>query len=242
MSSDAASILETIKELQKNEQDLYDTLNDAANTNTLTEDQRESIFGTINELAATRVNLYNVLSQAYSDEVSTNEAMRGVLSEQLEMVEVMETNLNTVRQKLGRAEDTRNNELKMVEITTYQSKLYNARMRLMRIIAVVLIVLLALGAIKRYVRPLRGLAKGLITLVILGASILVIGRVADMSRRSSMNYDEYDFSWVPRANSSPGGEHQLGVYGNLGLPFVCAQSKCCGPGTSWGSEGCVPLQ
>ena len=58
------------------------------------------------------------------------------------MLQVLEDEMNKSKTNLTALETNRDNQLKMVEINTYQSKSYDAQRRLMRFIAIIGVILL----------------------------------------------------------------------------------------------------
>lgn len=126
--------------------------------------------------------------------------------------------------------DDKLNHLKMIEITTYYSKQYDAQKKLMRSIA---ILGLCLGLSMYFkIMPL--------TIIIMIVGVIWIGyRVLNMAFRNNENYDEFNFFSPPNKSSSDAATYPIGVSGPS-IGKVCIGSVCCNEGTVWDNQlGCV---
>ena len=96
--------------------------------------------------------------------------------------------------------DEKLNHLKMIEITTYYSKQYDAQKRLMQLIAAFGIVLF----ISMYFQ------LKMITNLVVFVGIIWIGyRLINMGMRDNENYDEFNFFIPPE--SGTGANHRLPI-------------------------------
>lgn len=222
-----------ISELQKTEEKLYSSLTQNAERvalgkqDTFTQNDIKMITNQINSLSSARVNLYNTLSDLYKSQVTSENTMKKSLDQQTETLQLLEKELNKSKKKMSALKDDKLNHLKMIEITTYYSKQYDAQKRLMQIIAGLGICLF----ISMYFQ-LR-----LLTTVIIIVGIIWIGyRLLNMAMRDSENYDEFSFFYP---NSKSGNSHPIGLSGP-GIGKVCVGSICCHEGTQWDDQlGCV---
>ena len=127
-------------------------------------------------------------------------------------------------------QDQKLNQLKMIEITTYYSKQYDAQKRLMQIIAIVGVCLLLCTFIG---------FKPLTYTIAVAGGILIALRVFNMSMRTNYDYDEIKWFSPPTTDSSSGST-AIGITGPS-IGTLCAGSSCCSAGTIWDSaSGCVP--
>jgi hypothetical protein len=233
---DLQDTIHKIDQLQKTEQQLYDALSQNAERVSLgkkdvfTSEDIQNISNQINSLSAARVNLYNTLSELYKSQVHLGEEVKVSLDQQTETLQILEKQLNKSKKELSSLQDQKLNQLKMIEITTYYSKQYDAQKRLMQIIAIVGVCLLICTFIG--FSPLTyiiGIAGG----------ILIALRIFNMSMRTNYDYDE--INWIlPPNTSSSSDSTAIGITGPS-IGTLCAGSSCCSAGTIWDSTaGCVP--
>ena len=140
---DLQDTINKIDQLQKTEQQLYDALSQNAERVSLgkkdvfTSDDIQNITNQINSLSAARVNLYNTLAELYKSQVHLGKEVKISLDQQTETLQLLEKQLNKSKKEMASLQDQKLNQLKMIEITTYYSKQYDAQKRLMQIIAIV---------------------------------------------------------------------------------------------------------
>jgi hypothetical protein len=138
---DLQDTITKINELQNTEKQLYATLTQNAQqvalgkTNVFTEGDIKQITDQINSLSAARVNLYNTLSDLYKSQITSESTMKKSIDQQTETLQLLEEELNKSKKKMTALKDEKLNHLKMIEITTYYSKQYDAQKRLMQIVA-----------------------------------------------------------------------------------------------------------
>lgn len=222
-----------INELQETEKQLYATLTKNAEqvalgrADVFTEEEIQQITDQINSLSAARVNLYNTLSDLYKAEITSESTMKASIDQQTETLQLLETELNRSKKKLTALKDEKLNHLKMIEITTYYSKQYDAQKRIMQLIAGFGICLF----ISMYFE-----LNTLTTLIVLVGIVWIGYRLLNMLMRHNDNYDEFDFYYPP---STDGSKHPIGFSGK-GIGKVCIGSVCCNKGTIWDEQlGCV---
>lgn len=232
---DLQDTLTKIDQLQKTEQQLYDALSENAERVSLgkkdvySSEDIQNITNQINSLSEARVNLYNTLSTLYKSQVVFSKEVKESLDQQTETLQLLEKNLNKSKKELASLQNEKLNQLKMIEITTYYSKQYNAQKRLMQIIAIVGVCLLICSYIGY---------SPLTYLIAIVGGILITIRIFNMSMRSNYDYDEISWLLPPNMNSSD--SNSIGITGPT-IGTLCAGSSCCSEGTIWDSNaGCVP--
>ena len=231
---DLQDTITKINELQQTEKQLYASLTKNAErvalgkSNVFTEEDVAQITQQINSLSAARVNLYNALSDLYKAQITSESTMKASVDQQTETLQLLEKELNRSKQKMTAIKDEKLNHLKMIEITTYYSKQYDAQKRLMQLIAAFGIVLF----ISMYFQ------LKMITNLVVFVGIIWIGyRLINMGMRDNENYDEFNFFIPPE--SGTGANAPIGLYGP-GIGKVCIGSVCCNQGTVWDDKlGCV---
>ena len=181
----------TIEQLQKTEKELYNTLiQNADNTlsgdgQILTDSEKNDVIDQINNLSTARVNLFQSLEQNYKSNAWSVSESRDILVEQTDYVKsIRRAELNKSKTNLSALETNRDNEMKMVEINTYQSKSYDAQRRLMRSIAIIGILLLLILLLGKISKKMSSVTNPLILVVVVIGSAFTIRRVYDMSKRS----------------------------------------------------------
>ena len=230
---DLQDTITKINELQKTEKQLYATLTKNAEqvalgrTNVFTEEDIQQITNQINSLSAARVNLYNTLSDLYKAQITSESTMKASIDQQTKTLQLLETELNRSKKKMTALKDEKLNHLKMIEITTYYSKQYDAQKRIMQLIAGFGICLF----ISMYFE-----LDALTTLIVLVGIVWIGYRLLNMLMRDNENYDEFNFFYPP---STDGSNHPIGFSGKA-IGKICIGSICCNKGTIWDEQlGCV---
>ena len=237
MDIDLETIVKKIDSLRETEKSLYDSL--AKNSEKIALGQ-QAIYSTeevkiitnqINSLSEARVTLYNTLSDLNKAINRNDIIIQESLEQQTETLELLEEELNKSKQQMNENQENKLNHLKMIEITTYYSKHYDAQKKLMQIMAGIGIALL----ISVYLK------LSLVTFIIIIIGIIWIGyRVILMYMRTNTNYDEFNFmdpEQHPSALSSS-------FTSSLSAPSLCIESACCTEGTTWNStiNGCIAAE
>ena len=242
-----AETVEMITQLQNTEKDMYQTLIRSADNSVsgegqiLTDTEQADIVQQINNLSTARINLYNSIDQNYKNNAWAVSESRDTLVDQTAMLQVLEDELNKSKTNLSALETNRDNQLKMVDINTYQSKSYDAQRRLMRSVAIIGILLLVIVLLGKISQKMSKVTNPLIIVVVVVGSVFTIRRVYDMAKRTPTNYDEYQWWWVPKTDTqfADSSGSFIDISG-IDMPYVCAQESCCSEGTVWAdASGCV---
>jgi hypothetical protein len=241
--------LDKISQLQGTEEQLYKALTQNAENvalgkpNTFSDTEIQDITTQINSLSAARVNLYNTLSETYKSEALNETNAQEALQQQTQTLQLLEQELNKSKKKMAAMHDEKANQLKMIEITTYYSKQYDAHRRLMRMIAIVgVCILIAIGLETMY-EPLGVVTKPLVILICIVGGFFIIRRIIYMLLRRTDNYDEFVWPMAPTNDTqllTANDAKSLIDISGVEIPFVCAASSCCNVGTVWtDSSGCI---
>ena len=243
MDTTNTKTLETIKELQQLEKQLYTDLEKVATDTTpggLLKQQQ--IIKQINNLSETRIKLFGTLTDLYKSTQNSVASSRKQLVDKVVVANMMEEQLNTVKNNMNTIKEAKDNKLRMVEINTYYGKRYQAHTELMKLIIIICVPLLILGLLnKRELIPQK-IFSGLTAVILAVGGFIVIRKMWDLSLRSNMNYDEYDWKRSPTSTSHSISEYNkqhLGldgivddISGSLSMP----DWSVCGPGTKFDSE------
>ena len=196
--------LSDIKNLQKVEQELYDSLEQQGQT--MTPEQKTSTINKINEISQMRVNLYSNLQDMYSFLKTNVSNSRTTLAEQMMALDIVDNELNEAKRRLQLLEDEKNNKLRLVEINTYYGKKYNANANIMKSIVFICVPVIILSILANSGLLPQIISGALIFIILVFGIIYIIYQLIDISNRDNMNFDEYDWNFnvkdAPAQNES----------------------------------------
>ena len=230
-------VLSDISQLQDQEKQLYDSLDDV----TLSSEQKQQIITKINEISQIRLNVYAGLKDMYSFYQKDVSASRGTLGQEMSALEIMENELNEAKRRLNKIQDEKRNKLRLVEINTYYGKRYNAHSKIMKTIVLVCIPLIILAVLAN-----SGLLPPTIYMLLAGIVILIgiviLGyQLVDLSNRSNMNWDEYNWYFNPESvETSTTTTPATNPWATPSL--TCVGSQCCYEGSTYDETQniCIP--
>lgn len=236
--------LSDISNLQQIEQELYNSLETNANSNTLTVGQKSQIISKINQISQMKINLYDNLKSNYSFLKDNVASSRITLDEQMIAIDIVENELQEAKKRLNILQDDKYNKLRQVEINTYYGKKYNSHTDVMKIIVFMCIPILIVSLIANMVILPSGLYFWSI-IVIISIGVICIGyKLIDNLTRDNMNYDEYD--WGFDASKAPTSKN---TNTNVINPWTIPSLECYGPGCCINGQNiydskqnkCVPI-
>ena len=252
MQSSHEQTLSSIKQLQQMEREMYAKLDTSTGNKTLTEDEQEQIINRINKLSAMRMNLFQSLKDVYTYEQGNVSETRDALVNQITTVKIVENELNNAKQTLSALEKEKFNKLRMVEINTYFGQRYGAQADVMKLIVLFCIPLLILAILMNKSIISFNVGSTLITLIIIIGLFFIGHKLWDISRRSNMNFSEYQWYWDPKSQDPTVIEYdkqQFEKWGkslnedansalnNLGNAVgTCIGDACCSSPTKWDDE------
>ena len=215
VNSRRVQILNEIKNLDKQEEDLYANLEDlasqinviksqAVNADSNVKSQLEVSLTTIEKvqgdvltqlknLGENRSALYTQLGNAYVDLQTTVSETRADLVSQKTLSDVMSTELVNIQKKADNLEEAKHNQMRLVEINTYYGKRYKAHAQLMKILAFSCVPFLVIAILFRYGMISKKIRAWGVIISLVVAIVLVLRKLLDIGYRDNMNYDEYDF-------------------------------------------------
>lgn len=226
------AILNNIKDLQEMETSLYKQLEtDSATSDTTNE---RAIVTKINELSTMRMTMFSDLDSMFENTQSRASQSRINLVDQLTAMGVMETELNNTKSNLNYLSSNKDNKMRMVEINTYYALKYQAQSRLMKLIILVCIPLLILAILaKKKFIPQR-ITNIIMGMIIVIGGFFIIKKMLNLSSRSNMNYDEFNWNWDPEAADV--GNTSADNTASLSMGSGCIGSACCTTGMYYDSE------
>ena len=231
-------VLNNISQLQTQEKRLHDSLDDVS----LTTDQRKQLIDKINEISQMRINMYADLKDMYSFYQKNVTTAGSTLEQQMLAVDILENELNQSKERLDLLEAEKNNTLRLVQINTYFGKRYSAHSKLMKTIVIMCIplIILAVLANKGILPPnLYVVTSGLVLVI----GLLIIGlQIIDISNRSNMNWDEYNW-YFDKESATTTTEDTTSSSNPWGsVSTTCIGSACCYEGSTYDAtiNVCVP--
>ena len=233
-------VLNNISQLQKQEKDLYNSLDDVS----LSSEQKRIIMDRINQISQIRMNLYSTLKDMFSYYKQNVDTSSTTLGETIAAVNILEDELNNAKRRMGLIDEQTNNKQRLVEINTYYGKRYSAHSKLMKTIVFICIPIIILAVLAN-----KGILPAKIYMI-LSVIILVIGcillglQLIDISNRDDMNWDEYDWyfdkSSAPEPSTSTSTSSETNPWKT---PTVtCVGTECCYEGSIYDYDKniCVP--
>lgn len=201
LSEKYQNTINNIRQLQEIEKYMYQNLEQAQANESQDTQMQQQIVERINQLSETRVGLFNQLKEVYSmnqDELNDD---RNELAQQLGVVGVVENELNRTKRNVDALQSDKTNKMRLVEIGNYEVERYNAHIGVMKIIAYSSLFVLAISYLNKKGFIPVFIPSFVVTFTILAivivALIMVVMKVADLMRRSNMNYRQYDFAYDP---------------------------------------------
>ena len=239
MNEQQETVLANINQLQDMEKDVYKKLEIDAASEVPDVEKQQDYIKEINNLSKMRSDLYTQLGTMYNSLTNNVVSGRNNLVNQIAMTKITEQELNRTKDSLNQIEDPKNNQLKMVQINTYEAKRLNANKKVMQGVVIVCLCLVVLTFL--YNKNIIGgnFAKILFVVIILGGFGYLGYQIMDIYKRDNMNFDEYEFSFNAAATKAALDSANANKNANAG---VCMNGSCCSDGTTFSTEKhqCVP--
>ena len=233
-------VLNNISQLQKQEKDLYNSLDDVS----LSSEQKRIIMDRINQISQIRMNLYSTLKDMFSYYKQNVDTSSTTLGETIAAVNILEDELNNAKRRMGLIDEQTNNKQRLVEINTYYGKRYSAHSKLMKTIVFICIPIIILAVLaNKGILPAK--IYMILSLIILVIGCILLGlQLIDISNRDDMNWDEYDWyfdkSSAPEPSTSTSTSSETNPWKT---PTVtCVGTECCYEGSIYDYDKniCVP--
>lgn len=234
-------ILTEIDELQKLEQSLIDRLNIETNVPdfNLNDPSIVQLLNDINRISKAREALFKSVVgklDVLQDGVSES---RVDLVSQLTLLGVVEDRLNKVKSQMQNLKNRNDTKMRLVQINTYYGKRYERQSLLMKKIIMVCIPLIILFALKKKNIIPELISNYLLGITIAVGSIFIIRDLWEISIRSNMNFDEYDWKYEDPNDYAPTiWEYNKKNFLKMENPFknlfknlgICVGDDCCSDG------------
>lgn len=219
-------ILNDIQNLQKIEQELFNSLETNPN---LTGQQKEQITKKIDQITNMRINLYKTLSDVNDFFQNSLKSSHGTLNDQSVAISIVESELNKMKENLNLLKTEKNNKMRLIQINKYYGDKYAEHSSLMKIIIFTLVPVIILTIINR-----TGILPPIVYFILL-CMIVGIGayyfwyRYSSIITRDPLNYNEYD--WFFNAGSAPGPptDEATDPWASALGAGICVGKACCTP-------------
>jgi hypothetical protein len=197
--------LDSIKKIQDQQTELYSKLEVLGASKDISSEVVQKpindIFKQVETLNNVKNAIFKSLLTSYELNQSQLNASRFAYADSISALKIIEENLENKKQILSDALAIRDNSERMVGINTYYTRRYEEHSVVLKYIVLFCgIIILAIFLMK------IGIINHTISSIIIIASlvvgiIIISGKVWDLSRRSNINYDQYNFKFNP--NDAP---------------------------------------
>lgn len=234
-----------IQNLQSIEINLYNTLENNLNNQSLTTTQKNDIINKINEVSQLRIKLYNNLTTIYSAYQSNVSNADILLNEKMQSLKIVEEQLNTLRLRLNKIQNINSNKMRLVQINTYYGKKYDAYVNILKDVIIISFIILVISILKKTNILPENIYYLFILILFFIAVITLSYKFYDISLRDNMNFDEYNWRFTPPSYSSSSTTTTTGdnVWGSNNSN-ICSGNECCQQDQDyWDStlNKCVPI-
>jgi hypothetical protein len=227
-------ILDDIQYLQTLEQELIDALENNGN---LTSQQQQQIINKINSITNMRINLYQTLgnlSSLYENAVANSQ---GSLSEQTQIIDIVENQLNQAKQKLALLETEQNNKLRIIEINDYYGEKYSEHSSLMKYIIFMMIPIIIITFLFNKGMLPKTIYYILLVIIAIIGSIFIVYRLLSIWNRDNMNYQAYSWSFnVKDAPSTINNNSSNDPWLSNSSIGTCIGDNCCTNGMTFNTS------
>jgi hypothetical protein len=193
--------LESIKNIQQQQTDLYSKLEVlGASKNISSEDVQNQIndnFKHIETLNKVKTTIFTNLISSYELNQAQLNASRYAYADSITALKIIEENLNSKRKILNDALAIRDNSERMVGINTYYTRRYEEHSNVLKYVILFCgIIILAIFLMK--IGIINNSVSSIIIIASMSVGIIIVGKkVWDLSRRSNIDYDRYNFKFNP---------------------------------------------
>lgn len=191
-------LLNNVQNLQTLEQYLINLLN---NPN-LSDQEKEEIVNKIENLTQMRINLYKnlvSLSGYYAQNMLVSDI---AISDQKNAVDIMENELNKLKEKADEANQSKLNKLRSIEINNYYSSRYLDHANVLKTGLLFLFGFLILYALKSK-DLLPDTVFNILLYILVALTVYFMGKMLlDMWTRNAFNYQQYDWNFNPNMGPS----------------------------------------
>ena len=193
--------LDSIKQIQEQQTNLYSKLEVLGASNNISDqsvqDQINDIFTQIETLNNVKNSIFQSVLTSFELNQTQLNTSRFAYADSLTALQIIEENLSNKQKILNDALAIRDNSERMVGINTYYTRRYEEHSNVLKYVILFCgIIILAIFLMK--IGIINNTISSIIIIASLAIGIIVIGRMVwDLSRRSSIDYDQYNFRFNP---------------------------------------------
>ena len=227
-------ILNDIYTLQTFEQELITKLGQTTDSTIQAE-----MITKINQISNMRINLYQTLSNLNTLYTNNLTSTQYTLKDQTDAIAIIESELNTSKEKLNELEQDKTNKIRLIEINNYYGDKYQEHSSLMKIIIFTLVPIIILAILYNKEIIPTNIYYVLIAIVSAIGAYFLWYKYFSIITRDSMNYQEYDWyfntSSAPKiADSTVASDPWASSSTDIGL--TCIGQECCSSGQTYDSS------
>jgi hypothetical protein len=196
---------ESIKKIQDRQTELYSELEVLGASKKISDqgvqDQINGIFKQIETLNNVKNSIFQSLLTSFELNQSQLNASRFAYADSITALQIIEENLMNKQKILNDALAIRDNSERMVGINTYYTRRYEEHSNILKYVILFCgVIILAIFLMK--IGIINNTISSIIIIASLAIGIIIIGaKVWDLSRRSNIDYDQYNFKFNP--NQAP---------------------------------------
>ena len=187
----AFDLISSIKELQSLEEYLFSQLQAVNQETPQDTTQQNDIISHINQLSDLRNDLFGQLGKIYVNLDKNSQVQRSALTDQLTTANMMEQQMNNLKNDVQIILDERVNKMRMVKIGEYEYLRYSAHKVAMQIIAFTSLAILFFSySLKKNILPPALSKVGIMASVSIGG-VLTVRALWYMVTRDNQNYNRF---------------------------------------------------
>jgi hypothetical protein len=148
-----------------------------------------------------KIDIYGTLASSISSQMGELATSQPVLYDQIQSLEVINTELAATQTQLMDVKKANDNHLRLIEINEYYADLYDHQTWLAKIVVIICIHVSVLCMLYKYnllPKPLFYICLGGTFVV---GSFCIIKNIVDISMRSNMNFQKYNFEFNPSSQN-----------------------------------------
>ena len=196
-TSPTFDLITSIKELQGLEEYMFQQLESININDPNNISQQNDIIKHINDLSDLRNDLFGQLGKMYVNLDKNSQIERSALTDQITTTNMMEQQLNNLKNDVQIILDQRTDKMRMVEIGEYEYLRYSMHKYTMKLIAFTSLAILVFSyTLKNRLLPLQLSRAGIIAACSIGG-VMIIKSVWDMVTRNNQNYNRFIQPVIP---------------------------------------------
>lgn len=195
MGQNTQKILNQINKIETKEMKILTKLN---NYEVITNEKLSNkLRDKLEKLNKEKTQLYEYLEKLYAQEKNNVALNERFIKNQGEAAQVLQTQAQNVENLNSVLRDEELNQRRMVEINTYYNDKYQAYIEMMKLIVYIAVPVLIISFLAKRNILSFNIALGLSGIVLIIGFVLLLKQITDLSNRSNMNFNEYEWKFKP---------------------------------------------